>query len=347
MSSSQTNLFTSLLCSRRALSLASLLVLVGQSACSEAAPGDMASGGTFPATGGGASDGAGELSSGGGTAVGGSGGVLGSGGDATTGGAPSSGGASGSGGVPQGGSGGAPGAGGLGSSGGETGAGGTPATGGATATGGSGGEGFSPCPAAEPCKILPLGDSITFGLGFDGGYRVELFRLAVSAQHDITFTGTQPPNGPSMVEGMPFPRNHAGISGQLIAEIDGRVPSPDLGEMPHIILVHAGTNDLVRSPNGATERLGALMDSLIVDAPDALLVFSNLIPLGIGTSVDSFNAPVEDMVNERAAAGAHIIFVDQFEGFPTSELGDQVHPNEAGYARMAGKWFDAIESYLP
>jgi lysophospholipase L1-like esterase len=245
-----------------------------------------------------------------------------------------------------------------GGSGGETstpdggdGAGGTSEGGaGGESAGGAGGSGedpsgFQPCPEGEPCKILPLGDSITFGLGFDGGYRVELFRLALEGEHDITFTGTQSPNGPNMVDGVTFPRNHGGISGQTISQIAGRIPNPELGDMPHIILVHAGTNDMNGQAQGASDRLGDLMDKLIEEAPDALLVFSNIIPFN--NSVPAFNETVPGMVEERAAAGAHIIFVDQYEGFPNNELGDGVHPNEAGYARMASKWYEAIEEYLP
>lgn len=193
-----------------------------------------------------------------------------------------------------------------------------------------------------------MGDSITVGLGFDGGYRVELFHLALQGGHDITFTGTQAPNGPSMVDGVTFPRNHEGISGETIQQIANRIPSPGLNEMPHIVLLHAGTNDMAQNADGADMRLGALMDELISEAPDALIVVSNIIPLSFGGgAVDSFNATIPPMIEERANAGAHIIFADQFTGFPTSELGDGVHPNEEGYARMAGVWYDAIEPYLP
>ncbi|HEU5076986.1 MAG TPA: SGNH/GDSL hydrolase family protein, partial [Polyangiaceae bacterium] len=204
-----------------------------------------------------------------------------------------------------------------------------------------------PCPETGPCKILPLGDSITFGIGFDGGYRVELFRLALEGGHEITFTGTQQPNGPTMVDGVTFPRNHAGISGQLIQEIANRIPSPDMMDVPHIVLVHAGTNDMNRSRDGAEGRLEALMDKLITEAPDALLVVSSLIPLPFAAdAVEQFNAAIPPMIEERANAGAHIIYADQFTGFPDSELGDGVHPNQAGYARMAGVWYEAIEPYL-
>lgn len=300
---------------------------------------------------------AGPDGSGGATPTGGSA----SSGGAATGGARASGGSSSTGGTSAGGapaggsqnSGGVPGSGGALSTGGAnaggTAAGGSANSGGADAGTGGGGSEFQPCPTDGPCKVLPLGDSITFGLGFDGGYRVELFHLANEDDHDITFTGTQSANGPTMVDGKPFSRNHEGISGQTISQIAGRVPSPAFrDDTPHIILVHAGTNDMYQMPSGATDRLGDLMDKLIDEAPDALIVFSNIIPFPQSASnVTAFNMPIQGMVEERAAAGAHILFVDQFKDFPTSELGDGVHPNQAGYGRMAAKWYAAIEPYLP
>ncbi|WP_437981595.1 SGNH/GDSL hydrolase family protein [Sorangium sp. So ce117] len=220
----------------------------------------------------------------------------------------------------------------------------------AEASSGSGGSpdtGFQPCPATGACKILPLGDSITFGLGFDGGYRVELFHLATQDGHEVTFTGTQQANGPAMVDGKPFPRNHEGISGETIQQIANRIPTPGLREMPHIVLLHAGTNDMYREPNGADTRLGALIDELIAEAPDALIVVSNIIPFPSGANaVSTYNAKISALVEARASKGAHVLFVDQFKDFPTSELGDGVHPNKAGYARMAGRWYDAISDYL-
>ena len=159
-------------------------------------------------------------------------------------------------------------------------------TGGATGSGGGEGGGFEPCPETGPCKVLPLGDSITVGLGFDGGYRVELFRLALENGHEITFLGSQQPNGPQMVAGTPFPRQHEGISGQTITQIADRIPQPGLNEMPHIILLHAGTNDMVQGAAGATDRLASLIDLLIEEAPDALIVVSNIIPLPFAADAD-------------------------------------------------------------
>jgi lysophospholipase L1-like esterase len=155
-------------------------------------------------------------------------------------------------------------------------------------------------------------------------------------------------NGPADVDGVAFPRNHEGYSGWTIAQIDGIVPDPALEPEPHIVLLHIGTNDMYRSPAGAPDRLGALIDQIVAELPDALVVVATIIPFPGGAgAVNTFNAAVPALVEARAADGKHVIMVDQFAGFPSSELGDGVHPNQAGYARMAQVWYDAIRELLP
>ena len=223
--------------------------------------------------------------------------------------------------------------------------------GGASGSGGKGGTGgagaFAPCPATGVCRILPLGDSITDGLTVAGGYRIELFRLALAADKEITYVGGSQ-NGPPMVDGVTFPRAHEGHSGWTISQIDGIVPTPALGVNPHIVLLHIGTNDMNSATAGAPDRLGALIDQIVMTLPNALLVVSNIIPFPARSSaVMTYNAAVPGVVRTRGDAGKHILFVDQFTGFPAMELQDGVHPNSAGYARMARAWFATISPYLP
>lgn len=210
--------------------------------------------------------------------------------------------------------------------------------------------GYQPCPSAgEVCKILPLGDSITFGIGYNGGYRVELFRKAHAAGKNITFTGSLS-NGPNTVDGVTFPKKNEGHSGWKIAQLMPLIPSPALQDPPHIVLLMIGTNDISQNDDlaNAPERLGELLDVLIEEAPEALIVVAKITPLSFGGSgVGAYNDAIPAVVEERAANGEHVILVDQFEGFPTSELGDGVHPNQKGYERMAGVWYDAIEDSLP
>lgn len=255
------------------------------------------------------------------------------------------GGAGGSGG--KGGRGGAGGTSGAGAGGrGGAGAGGRGGAGSSGAGNAGGGTGFNPCPASGACKILPLGDSITDGIGFSGGYRVSLFSRALADNKTITFVGGSM-NGPTMVSGSPFPRAHEGHSGWTISQIDGIVPDPALNPTPHIVLLHIGTNDMASMGAQAPTRLGTLIDQIVMDLPDALLVVAKIIPFpGASNQVTTFNSAIPGVIQQRASAGKHIIMVDQFTGFPTNELGDGVHPNQAGYTRMAGVWYAAISSYL-
>src|SRR5580765_2497013 len=49
--------------------------------------------------------------------------------------------------------------------------------------------------AAPLIRILPLGDSITYGLGATGGYRLPLNQLLTNAGYSVDFVGTQTGNG--------------------------------------------------------------------------------------------------------------------------------------------------------
>lgn len=232
---------------------------------------------------------------------------------------------------------------------------------GAETTEGGGGE-YNPCPTNDVCKILPFGDSITFGLGYDGGYRVHLFELAVQDNKNITFVGHSTmgdsggDSGPQTVAGKPFPRANEGHSGWTISGSNGiakRVPSPALDDDPHIVLLHIGTNDLYNTMMPTAEmpdRLGQLIDDVIAVVPDSLIVVAKLTPVSNASwtaTLNTYNAAIPAIVEERAAAGKHVIMADMNTGFATSNLGDGVHPNEAGYDLMAERWYELIKDYLP
>ena len=221
--------------------------------------------------------------------------------------------------------------------------------GGQTAGGSNSGgaAGFEACPASGVCKIMPLGDSITDGTGFSGGYRVELFAKAVADKKNITFVGSLS-NGPNTVSGVSFPKSHEGHFGWTITQVDALIPDPALGPAPHIVLLHLGTNDINQNTlTGAAERLGSLIDQIITKLPSALIVVAKIIPEPSKASdIATFNNAIPQIVQTRVNAGKHVLLVDQFTGFPSSELGDGVHPNQAGYTRMAGVWYAAIKSYL-
>ena len=324
--------------------------------------GGSASGGTT-ATGGGSDGATGGEATGGQTTVG-TGGI---GGMPEQGGGHSGAGGVATGGHPSGGMGGSvltgTGGGGAGGVGGATSTGGAGSVGGAASTGGAGGTvAYAPCPTnGSPCKILPFGDSITRGVksSDDAGYRSQLFKLVVAAKQKVTFTGSLT-NGPTQVSGQPFPRMHEGHPGWTIdpgynpisssyGGISSLVPSPALDAHPNIILLHIGTNDVgARDTAGMATRLEALLDKIAQNAPDALIVLAQITPGSTPNAArDAYNAKIPGIVQSHAATGQHIIGVDMSK-LPLADLSsDGTHPNDQGYAYMAGIWYAAIKDLLP
>jgi lysophospholipase L1-like esterase len=226
------------------------------------------------------------------------------------------------------------------------GAAGTPGTGGAGGT-----AGYAPCPATGTlCKILPLGDSITRGVKStdDAGYRSQLFKLTVAANQRVTFMGSLA-NGPTQVSGQPFPRMHEGHSGWTISQLSPLIPSPALDGKPNIVLLHIGTNDIgSRDPAGMATHLEALIDKIAANSPGALIVVAQITAAFTDNDIrDAYNSKIPGIAQSHAAKGQHIMVVDMNKIPMTDLSSDGVHPNDQGYAYMAGVWYAAIKDLLP
>jgi lysophospholipase L1-like esterase len=224
---------------------------------------------------------------------------------------------------------------------------------------------YSPCPPkGTECAIMPLGDSITDGYtnSIGGGYRPQLFHLALAASKTITFVGSAS-NGPDTVDGVPFPKAHEGHSGWTIENGCGRsgiaeIVVDTLGTYtPHIVTLMIGTNDVDTSCNLSTAgtRLADLFDSILATDPKLLLVVAQIVPTTDdteNTKVQAFNALIPPLVKTRADAGKHIVTVDMYGAFTanasykTEYMSDKLHPKDAGFNKMAETWYAAIGTLL-
>ncbi len=227
------------------------------------------------------------------------------------------------------------------------------------ASGAGGGSSYQPCPATGACKIMPFGDSITEGYPNGGGYRIELFRLAHQAGRSITFVGSVS-NGPTMVDGVAFPRNHEGHGGYTISGNNGiaQFVQPSMQNyMPHIITLMIGTNDLNGNIDvaNAPMRLGALLDSIYTQNGNVLVILAQIVPSrtdSLNQRIQTYNAAMPALVTSQTNRGRHIVLIDQYGAFTrdtnykTTLLGDNLHPNDAGYVRMGETWYAALMSYL-
>ncbi|GGM94295.1 hypothetical protein GCM10011609_34720 [Lentzea pudingi] len=186
--------------------------------------------------------------------------------------------------------------------------------------------------------VLPLGDSITAGVGSSNGaaYRGVLYdRLAAKAD----FVGSQR-------SGSIPDRDNEGHSGFRIDEIAANATAWASTYRPDVVALHLGTNDMDRNYQTATapDRLGALIDQILAANSKTTVLVSSLVPSANATTqarVAEFNRRVPDVVAQRANAGKHVLFVDM-AAVTTSDLDDLLHPNDRGYAKMGNAFYDGI-----
>lgn len=199
--------------------------------------------------------------------------------------------------------------------------------------------------AADPTRIMPLGDSITYGYSH-GSYRTSLHRELTDAGVEVDFVGSQN-DGP---DGLPD-ADHEGHSGQRIDQLTERAPQWLADADPDVVLLHAGTNDLLQgaSPDEVVARLDTLLTTLFAEQPGITVITSSLIPLDdSGPDWRAVNAAIPDVVAAQRAAGNDALFADM----ATSGIGgeddipDDVHPSPAGYAKMTQVWLPSVLDVL-
>ncbi len=197
-------------------------------------------------------------------------------------------------------------------------------------------------PASGPLKVMPLGDSITTGLGSRSvdSYRVDLYERLTAAGLAVDFVGSQQ-------HGTGVDPDHEGHSGWKIAQIAAQVEVWLAVHQPDVVLLQIGTNDMRTDEwsAGAPERLSALVD-LIVLARPATHVFVSQIPGAKAAAdqrrIDEYNAAVPGIV---AAKGPTVHLVDQ-RSVDGLALNDNFHPNDFGYAKAAWNLYRALEPVL-
>ncbi len=190
-----------------------------------------------------------------------------------------------------------------------------------------------------------------------GGYRIELYRQALTNKKNITFVGTLT-NGPDTVDGQKFPQAHEGHGGWKISQIAGVIDNAISKSNPNIVLLKIGTNDINGNDNvsNAPSRLESLINQITKDAPSALLVVSAIIPTtsdSVDAKVQTYNTAIKAKAESAAAAGKHVVFVDnhalfmQTANWKTALMADGLHPNDAGYKVLGQSFYKVISELLP
>ncbi|RKR91129.1 lysophospholipase L1-like esterase [Micromonospora pisi] len=190
-------------------------------------------------------------------------------------------------------------------------------------------------------RVMPLGDSITDGFNVPGGYRINLWQRFVNGGYTVDFVGSGF-NGPASLGD----HDHEGHSGWRIDQLDANIVGWLQATTPRTVLLHIGTNDMNQNYDvaNAPARLSALIDKIRANAPTVELFVATITPetnATLDARVRAYNATIPGIVAQK---GARTHLVDMYSALTTADLADGVHPNAAGYDKMAARWFAALQS---
>ncbi|WP_369242181.1 ricin-type beta-trefoil lectin domain protein [Streptomyces sp. R21] len=205
--------------------------------------------------------------------------------------------------------------------------------------------GVAPASAASntPLRVMPLGDSITWGVGSStgNGYRGPLWDMLATDGHPLDFVGTL--RGGSMSD--PDNQGHQGYRIHQIAEL---ADASLTRYRPNVVTLMIGTNDLAGSyqVSTAADRLKSLVNQITADVPDATVLVASLVVSTSGSEEQyraAYNQAIPQIVSEAQSAGKHVAYVDM-SSLTTADLDDALHPNDAGYQKMADAFHRGIQS---
>ncbi|KKZ66544.1 hypothetical protein EMCG_07658 [[Emmonsia] crescens] len=129
----------------------------------------------------------------------------------------------------------------------------------------------------------------------------------------------------------------------------GKIGKPNCAERPNVVLLLAGTYDVVFNVNlkDAPNTLSHIIDDFLLVCPDAVVLVGTLIPLldeNHEARRISFNAALTGgVIEQRIRMGKHVLLVDM--GRVTREFidpADGIHPVDEGYKLIAEAWYEAI-----
>jgi len=201
-------------------------------------------------------------------------------------------------------------------------------------------------------------------------YRDDLWYALQGNGYDVDFVGALK-TGEDIEP--PFDVDHEGHNGleksQMAANVKGYLEAArDAGNPADIVLLHIGTNgirsevsaddidltlDNIQSYEDTNTPVKVILARIINCDPTwpsstGNNICDDVTPQGtVSDSLTMFNDNVVAMANARIANGDDIVIVDMESALDyNTDMIDDLHPNDAGYAKMANVWYTALEANL-
>ncbi|MFM9859531.1 arylesterase [Pseudoxanthobacter sp. M-2] len=183
--------------------------------------------------------------------------------------------------------------------------------------------------AAEPIRLVVLGDSLTAGYGLPpgAGFPARLEAALKKRGRDVTVID-------------------AGVSGDTTAGGLSRLDW-SVGTDAQAVIVELGGNDMLRGtdPARTAENLNQIVARL-TDRGLPVLVAGMRAPRNLGEAYGEAFDAVFATVAERHGALFYPFFLDGVAADPALNLPDGIHPNEAGVAIIVERILPAVEQLL-
>jgi len=218
---------------------------------------------------------------------------------------------------------------------------------------------------AGDLKILPLGDSITFGAAaagnsVPGGYRSKLYADLKAASVNPIYVDFVTINPSPILTGA-GQTAQCGYSGWTISQIAETIDGWMNTCNPHVVLLHIGTNDMVfNRQEGVVDRLDNLINQITLNCPNVKLFVAGITPLTYGNAwandrVISYNQAINGTVVPKYRDSLHrnVYHVDQYANFVSNgvldatHIPDGAHHDRTGYDLMATAWAKSIIATFP
>ena len=130
-----------------------------------------------------------------------------------------------------------------------------------------------------------------------------------------------------------------GVSGDTAAHAPARLPDV-LAQRPYMVLIEFGANDYMRQQS---REVAVRAVAQIVDEVQAAGAIAVIVDTG-GPGMGEYTKAYKELAKEKGALFVPGILKGIF--YKPSLKSDQVHPNAAGYAKVADKVHKVIKDYL-
>ena len=197
---------------------------------------------------------------------------------------------------------------------------------------------------ARPLRIMPLGSSSTVGGGSPqtAGFRGPLETLLTRDGIAFDMVGSQHSGPPSVPD-----LDHEGHGGWTMTRMQPLVAGWVTAAHPDVILLQVGTNDLLSGTSAAATatRLDTMLTTIHSVSTASVVVAGVWAPLPTRAAARAeYPRLATDVVRRHHGRGEAVTFMDAATVLRAGDLFDGLHPDAAGYRKIAVLWERQIRS---